>query len=134
MARFGFLFLQEGNWDGEQVIPADWVAEATAPSQSLNQAYGYLWWLNEPNWLTPVVNAGGEGLFWPDTPDDAYAALGFGNQIVLVIPSLDLVITRAGPANPAALLGRGREEGAEPVPNTSVNEIGRLAAEAAAGS
>jgi CubicO group peptidase (beta-lactamase class C family) len=42
LARFGYLFLREGAWDGEQIVPAAWVEEATgAPSQEHNAAYGY---------------------------------------------------------------------------------------------
>lgn len=84
LARFGYLFLREGNWAGEQIVPAEWVEAATSPSQELNPIYGYLWWLNT------------DSKFWADLPDDAYAALGLGNQIVLVIPSLDMVLVRLG--------------------------------------
>lgn len=47
LARFGLLFEQDGRWDGEQVVPAAWVREATGrSSQNLNSAYGLLWWIN----------------------------------------------------------------------------------------
>ena len=47
LARFGLLFAQGGRWQGRQVVSSAWVEAATgAPSQSLNAAYGYLWWLN----------------------------------------------------------------------------------------
>ncbi len=81
MARFGELFLREGAWGDEQVVSSEWVAEATAPSQELNERYGFLWW------------RGFDGL-----PDDAFAALGLGNQIVLVMPSQDMVVVRLGGA------------------------------------
>lgn len=70
MARFGHLFLQEGRWGDDQIVSSEWVAEATAPSQDLNERYGFLWW------------RGFEGM-----PDDTFATLGLGNQIVLVMPS-----------------------------------------------
>jgi CubicO group peptidase (beta-lactamase class C family) len=124
LARFGYLYLRGGQWDGEQIVSQEFVQEATSPSQELNQAYGFLWWLNEENYLIPVVGGEGEGLFWPDSPDDAYAALGLGDQIALVLPSQDMVVTRLGPWR------SDRSEGAEPVPSTSVNELGRLAAAA----
>jgi CubicO group peptidase (beta-lactamase class C family) len=119
MARFGYLYQRDGWWDGEPVVSSDFVAEATRPSQDLNRAYGYLWWLNETGGLVPAVGTEPiESLYWPDAPEDAFAALGLGNQIVLVLPSQGLVITRTGPAN----------RGDDPVPNTSVNEVGRLGA------
>lgn len=119
MARFGYLYQRDGWWDGEQVVSSDYVSEAISPSQDLNRAYGYLWWLNETGGLIPAVGTEPiDSLYWSDTPDDAFAALGLGNQIVLVLPSEGLVITRTGPP---------RNDDA-PVPNTSVNEVGRLGA------
>jgi CubicO group peptidase (beta-lactamase class C family) len=124
LARFGYLYLNDGHWGDAQVVSEDYVHEATTPSQDLNRAYGFLWWLNEEGYLLPVVGGEGEGLFWPDAPDDAYAALGLGDQIVLVLPSENMIVTRLGPWK------NDDEAGAEPVPSTSVNELGRLAAAA----
>lgn len=123
MARFGYLFLRDGWWDGEQVVSSDWVEEATAPSQELNPAYGFLWWLNaQEGALIPGTNGTVPGAFWPDAPADAYAALGLGDQIVLVLPDQDMVVVRAGS------FGGGGAAGADqPVSNTSVNEVARLA-------
>lgn len=118
MARFGYLFLRGGVWDGEQVVDADWVEEATTASQDLNTAYGYLWWRNtDGRWLVPALGTEGEGRFWKDAPLDAFAALGLGGQIILVLPSEDIVVTRAGPARP-------RDEVSEQ--GTDVSEIARL--------
>ena len=47
-ARFGQMFLQRGYWNGRQIVPADWVAESTAPSaptQAGRIGYGYQWWV-----------------------------------------------------------------------------------------
>jgi CubicO group peptidase (beta-lactamase class C family) len=91
MATFGQLFLQEGQWNGRQVVPAAWVRQATTaqagkafpdfaggaagPGSAWNPTnYGYFWWV-EPA-------AGGT----------AYYALGFGGQLVEVVPDLHLVI------------------------------------------
>jgi CubicO group peptidase (beta-lactamase class C family) len=108
-ARFGLLALRGGEWDGTPVVPADFMAEAVSPSQSLNPSYGYLWWLNGG------AEAGGHqqlfdgldraGPYFPDAPPDAYAALGKGDQMIVVVPSLDLVVVRLG----AAPLGVGTE-------------------------
>lgn len=101
LARFGYLMLRQGVWENEQIVSEEWVDEATSPSQSLNSIYGYLWWLNShgPRLADQtdgeVVDDGSR--WWPHAPDDAFAALGLGGQIVLVIPSEDLVVTRIGP-------------------------------------
>jgi CubicO group peptidase (beta-lactamase class C family) len=128
MARFGHLFLNDGTWAGEQIVSPEFASEATSPSQDLNRAYGFLFWINEEGYLTQG-GAGqertiGEGLFWPNTPEDAYAALGLGDQIILVLPSENMVVVRAGPS---------KTEDGGPPPNTSVDEIGRLAAAAVEG-
>jgi len=98
LAKFGYLFLRQGQWDGRQVVSADYVQSATRPSQSLNPFYGYLWWLNTA------------GLAMPDVPADAYAALGFEEKRIYVVPSLDLVAVRLGDPDGAwddnAFLGR----------------------------
>ncbi len=96
-ARLGYLFLHGGVWEKEQVVPAAWVTASLTPSQPLNQAYGYLWWLNGH---TPYVGSlgsqHGSADLIPFAPDDLFAAHGFGNQFVDVIPSLDLMVVRFG--------------------------------------
>jgi CubicO group peptidase (beta-lactamase class C family) len=81
LARFGLLFLNRGRWQEQVIVPADWVARATAPSQTMNPAYGYLWW----------NNSAGK---WPTVPRDAYAALGAFDNDMLIVPSLDLIVVR----------------------------------------
>lgn len=106
MARFGHLFLNEGQWDGEEVVPADWVEAAVgAPSQDINAAYGYLWWLNrngpQPNTVAatdPNGEPGPDGQAVPGAPEDMYWAHGLGNQIISVDPGSDTVAVRLGPA------------------------------------
>src|SRR5262245_13380583 len=106
MARFGYLFLNHGNWDGRQVVPASWVAAATGqPSQDLNSAYGYLWWLNRkgtvlgPLQATTGVGGGGQKntQIVPGAPEDMYFALGLGNQIIAIDPGSQTVVVRLGP-------------------------------------
>jgi CubicO group peptidase (beta-lactamase class C family) len=94
LARFGLLFLRQGDWDGQQIVPSDWVAEATSPSQGLNTSYGLLWWL-------PGLGAvGATGASEPDlatgVPDGAYAAIGAFDQLVVVDPARGIVVTRMG--------------------------------------
>jgi CubicO group peptidase (beta-lactamase class C family) len=109
MARFGHLFLQGGTWDGEQVVPAAWVEEATSPSSDLTDSYGYLWWLNRRGSLvSPAIattaqteRAETDGQMLPGAPEDVYWALGLGEQVVAVVPSEGIVAVRLGERPPA---------------------------------
>ncbi|WP_062268730.1 serine hydrolase domain-containing protein [Endozoicomonas arenosclerae] len=101
MARLGYLFLNDGNWNGQQIVPHSYVTAATSPGSSLNAAYGFLWWLNTgPNdtWLHPAINnhATQTGVIFPDAPADLYAASGNNGQVVIVSPSENLIIVRQG--------------------------------------
>jgi CubicO group peptidase (beta-lactamase class C family) len=110
LARFGYLMLNHGNWDGEQVVSEDWVDQATGRSSTeLNAAYGFLWWLNRKGAIaSPAAATTGagdgsiaDGQMVPDAPDDVFWALGFNNQIVAVIPEQHIVAVRMGPKPPA---------------------------------
>ncbi|MGA2285370.1 MAG: serine hydrolase [Dehalococcoidia bacterium] len=84
-ARFGYLFLRNGQWAGKQVVPADWVAQSTQASQIENTNYGYFWWL----WQ------------FAGLPKGTYEAMGFATKRIYVIPSLDVVAVRLGDADDA---------------------------------
>ena len=86
-AKFGLLYLHEGNWNGEQIFDADWVDYITTPTPHSSSKYGAHFWLNA------------SGTF-PDAPLDMYSANGFQGQYVFIIPSHDLVIVRTGLAEP----------------------------------
>jgi CubicO group peptidase (beta-lactamase class C family) len=81
LARFGLLYLNDGMWAGQQVVPSSWVAESTKQwsDTSSGLGYGYMWWH-----LPSVLGLGGDG----------FAALGYRGQAVLVIPSKRLVVTQ----------------------------------------
>ncbi len=79
-ARFGYLFLRNGKWEDQQVVPTDWVKTSTSPSQTENLNYGYYWWLTD----------------FAGAPTDLYAAIGFMTKRIYVIPSLDIVAVRLG--------------------------------------
>jgi len=79
MARFGYLWLRGGNWNGRQIVPADYVKAALSPSEH-GPDYGYLWWLNT------------KGKNLPGLPASAYAALGAGSNDIVVSPEHDLVV------------------------------------------
>jgi CubicO group peptidase (beta-lactamase class C family) len=76
MATFGYLYLNDGVWDGEQIVPAEWVA-LTTTAQDDETDYGYQWWR-------------GEREFFGGYP--AFAALGYGGDMIFVYPELDLVV------------------------------------------
>ena len=118
LARFGQLFEQQGEWEGDQLLPTDWVQDAVGrSSQQLNAAYGLLWWVNRKGTqrlpvddrnpgLPPGVS--GVGQLVPGAPASMYAALGFGGQVVLVDPGSGTVVVRLG------TLGTGSTPGADP--------------------
>lgn len=110
LERFGRLFAQRGEWDGEPLLPRSWVEDAVGqPSQELNAAYGLLWWLNREGPVREPVDEEEPGLppgvdkvgrLVPGAPEDMYAALGFGGQVVLVDPGSGTVVVRLGPGVP----------------------------------
>jgi len=90
-ARFGLLYLQDGIWQGERILPPGWVKYSTTPTpQAPRGEYGALFWLNAGSPANP------EDRRWPSAPRDAFAALGFQEQKVIVIPSKKLVLVRFG--------------------------------------
>lgn len=110
LARFGLLALHGGDWDGRQVVPADYVARATGRSSTeLNAAYGLLWWVNKKGPIAgPLLATTGQDAavrpnsrLVPDAPDDAFWALGLNNQIVAVLPEQGIVAVRMGAKPPA---------------------------------
>lgn len=100
MARFGLLILNQGNWNGSQVLtdPA-YFNSMVNTSQDLNQSYGYLWWLNgKPSYMVPGVQFVFPGSLMPHAPDDMRSALGKNGQYVDVVPSQNIVLIRMGNA------------------------------------
>lgn len=94
MARFGQFALQHGQWEGEWLVEEDWFDQALSPGTDLNHAYGYLWWLNRPGLIKLPAIGEREGPLWPAAPEDAFAALGLGGQIVAVFPDEQTVVVR----------------------------------------
>ena len=86
-ARFGLLYLNDGVWNGERILPEGWVDYARTPTPPSQGEYGALWWLNRGQ---------GEHKEWEGVPDDAYAAEGHDGQYVVVVPSRSMVIVRLG--------------------------------------
>ncbi|MEX0996417.1 MAG: serine hydrolase [Flavobacteriaceae bacterium] len=98
MARFGLLMLNNGNWDGNQIMTdTNFFNQMITPSQSLNEAYGYLWWLNgSDSFMVPGLQTVFNGPLFPNAPEDTYAALGKDGQFLNVVPSENIVWMRMG--------------------------------------
>ena len=87
MASLGQLWLNQGRWAGRQLVTAAWVTESTTShvdTHSTPEQYGYQWWL---------TTADGHR---------AYAAIGYGGQLIEVVPDLDLVTVVASTDAPGA--------------------------------
>ncbi len=82
-AKFGLLYLHNGNWNGEQILNPSWIDFTRKPTNGSNGVYGGHFWMN----------AGGK---YPDVPRDMYSLNGFQGQRVYIIPSKDLVVVRTG--------------------------------------
>ena len=99
MARFGLLISNEGNWNGTQIIPQNFLNEVINTSQNLNEAYGYMWWLNgKSSYRLPQTQVQFNGSLIPNAPNTMYCALGKNDQKIYIIPDRDLVIVRMGEA------------------------------------
>jgi CubicO group peptidase (beta-lactamase class C family) len=91
IARFGYLYLNQGYWDGKQVISEEWVRQSTTKQiDAYLMDYGYLWWVGH------------------NTDQPSFEAHGSRGQYLLVIPSLDMVVAVNGDvyedANPASIV------------------------------
>jgi CubicO group peptidase (beta-lactamase class C family) len=103
MARFGLLILNNGNWNGNQILTdTAYFNQMTTTSQTLNKSYGYFWWLNgKQNFMIPALQIVFPGSLIPNAPSDMISAVGKGGQFLNVIPSQNMVLVRMGeePAN-----------------------------------
>lgn len=83
-AKIGQLVLNRGQWNGQQVVSADWIAQSITPRfQAVGYFggtlfYGYQWWMGR-------TLAGGKDIKW-------VAAFGWGGQRIFIVPELDLVM------------------------------------------
>ncbi|MBZ0292379.1 MAG: beta-lactamase family protein [Anaerolineae bacterium] len=78
MAKLGYLYLHHGEWDGAQIVPADWVLDSTsvqAPPPDSGSEYGYQWWIASD-----------------DEPVAAFSARGYGGQLIYIAPEFDLIV------------------------------------------
>jgi CubicO group peptidase (beta-lactamase class C family) len=90
-ARFGLLYLQDGIWEGERILPEGWVAYSTTPTPTDPRGeYGAHFWTNSSR------DRNGKQGQWPNLPSDAFFALGHDGQSLTIIPSRRLVVVRLG--------------------------------------
>jgi CubicO group peptidase (beta-lactamase class C family) len=85
-AKFGYLYLNEGEWDGQQVVSSAWVNESTRAISDELDHYGYQWWL--PYGWASYRDAG--------VTANTFIAMGLYIQRVIVIPEHNLVAVRVG--------------------------------------
>jgi len=107
MARFGLLMLNEGNWNGNQILDTAYFREMTNTSQSLNLSYGYLWWLNgKASYMLPGVQFVINGPLSANAPTDMYTAMGKNGQLLNIVPSQNLIVIRMGdvPLSPTGFI------------------------------
>jgi CubicO group peptidase (beta-lactamase class C family) len=88
LARFGLLYLNDGTWGGQRILPEGWVGYSVRPAPAHDPGadasewgYGAQWWLLGRD---------------PRVPDDAYTSAGRRGQFVSVVPSRQLVLVRTG--------------------------------------
>ncbi len=84
LAKFGYLYLKDGVWDGKRILPEGWVKASTSTLTATNEkgiGYGYQWW------TLPPVGTASRG---------AFLAWGYGGQLLIVVPELDLIAVFTG--------------------------------------
>jgi len=90
-ARLGLLYLNDGVWYGERILPEGWAAYSATPTpKSTMHQYGAQFWLNAGDADDPTNRR------LPDCPTDLYMMDGYESQRVYIIPSYDMVIVRLG--------------------------------------
>ena len=98
MARFGLLIHGKGIWNGTPLMnDTSYFNQMISTSQSINNSYGYLWWLNgKSSFMVPTSQFVFSGSYAPDAPSDMFAGIGKNSQIVSIAPSQGLVVIRMG--------------------------------------
>ena len=115
-AKFGRLFLRGGNWNGVQLIPAEWVEESTRLDTATDPAagYQYFWWVDgvAAGGSAPGAPAPGSGTPGSGAPGGggasgsgaaggrAFLAAGKHGQYIYIVPGQDLLMVRFGRTDP----------------------------------
>lgn len=89
MGRFGLLMLNKGNWNGKQLLPADWVEESTRYHSDAtlygSDGYGYMWWVARKYNKFPHLPG-------VEVPEGTYSARGAGGHYIMIIPDYELIV------------------------------------------
>lgn len=98
LARLGYMLENRGRWRGKRIVPNAWLVESATAATDLNDAYGYLWWLNRPGHV--VLSSIPErvefdGKIFPSAPNSMVMALGAFGQFIAIDRQRDLVVVRA---------------------------------------
>ena len=78
LARFGQLYLNNGQWNGRQIVPAEWVQASLAPKRRID--YGFYWWIDRIDGYSLLQ------------------AIGYGGQWICLLPDLDLLVVSTADA------------------------------------
>lgn len=98
-AKLGWLWLDDGVWNGEKLLDTSYIEAATEPSFDFQSVYGYLWWLNREG-QSSVLS------YDPEVPADMFHAVGgIGNCSVAVLPTQRMVIAHVGGLDSGGLGG-----------------------------
>ncbi|MFM2136653.1 MAG: hypothetical protein RL021_2053 [Bacteroidota bacterium] len=97
-ARYGLLILNRGEWNGTRIMTdTAYFNDMVNTSQSYNNSYGYLWWLNgKSSFMAPGFQFVFPGSWSPSAPTDMFAAMGKNGQLLNIVPSMNLVWLRMG--------------------------------------
>jgi CubicO group peptidase (beta-lactamase class C family) len=97
-ARYGLLILNRGEWNGNRIMTdTAYFNDMVNSSQTLNNSYGYLWWLNgKSSFMAPGFQFVFPGSWSPSAPPDMFAAMGKNGQLLNIVPSMNLVWLRMG--------------------------------------
>jgi len=82
-ARFGLLFMNDGVFNGERILPEGWVKYTTSAASASNGVYGSFFWINRSKRL-------------PSAPEDMFACDGHDGQHIFILPTQELVIVILG--------------------------------------
>ena len=97
LLKFGEFILNGGEVGTDHVISdIDFFDDTFLKSQNMNEAYGYLWWLNNSKTHMTWEKELTSGNLFSHAPKDAILALGLGSRVLAIVPSEELVLVRLG--------------------------------------
>ena len=97
LLKFGEFILNGGEVGTNHIISdIDFFDDSFSKSQDLNEAYGYLWWLNNTTSFMTWDKDLSSGNLLPKAPEETILALGLGSRILAIIPSQEIVLVRLG--------------------------------------